>query len=294
MEKISANSKNSDSIGSGDTGLELIFGSNQEDLPIIKEDIESVSKSTLLYIRKNYAIFAAFFLIVIIVSFWVSLHWKVYNLFFFPVFLAFLAYGYVQKNIRHAFMRQFAKANNFSYQKQAPLEQFSAPYLEMGHSRKIEDVISGKYLGLPICFFTFSCTIGYGRNAKHVIFTACEIHYKTNLPRIFLDALRHDFLNADIFTKPSYGEIISLEGDFNEYFTLYVPKGFEREALQIFAPDVMAKLIDNSKQFDLEFFGDHLYIYSSKTIDTKQDLSSIYSLAKILITELAPVLERLK
>lgn len=274
--------------------LEKMFDSGHEDLPIIDKDIESVNKSALLYIRKNYAVFAAFFLVVIAISAWVSLYWKVYNLFFFPVFLAFLAYGYIQNNIRHAFMRQFAKANNFSYQRQAPLDQFTAPYLEIGHGRKIEDVVSGEYLGLPICFFTFSCTIGYGRGAKHIMFTACEIHYKTNLPRIFLDALHHDFLNTDIFTKPSYGEIISLEGDFNEYFTLYVPKGFERESLQIFAPDVMAKLIDNSKQFDLEFFGDHLYIYSSKTIDTKQELGSIYNLSKILITELAPVLERLK
>jgi hypothetical protein len=294
MGKISENEKGDQVFSSRDPELDSMAGSSGEGSPIIDEDIESVNQSTLLYIRKNYVVFAAFFLVVIIIFIWISLYWKVYNLFFLPVFLAFLAYGYIQRNIRHAFMRQFAKTNNFSYQKQAPVEQFPAPYLEMGHSRKIEDVVSGKYLGLPVSFFTFSCTVGYGKSAKHIIFTACEIHYIANLPRIFLDSLHHDFLGAEIFTKSSYGEIISLEGDFNKYFTLYVPKGFEREALQIFAPDIMAKLIDNSKQFDLEFFGDHLYVYSSGTIDTKQGMHSIYGLAKLLIIELAPVLERLK
>jgi hypothetical protein len=287
MEEIS---KNSDLNHSSSLELE----SSRGDSPIVDEDIESVNQSTLLYIRNNYAIFAGFFLIIIIVFVWLSLYWKVYNLFFLPVFLAFLAYGYIQKNIRHAFMQQFAKANSFSYQRQADLGQFPAPYLEMGHSRKIEDVVSGKYLDLPVSFFTFGCTIGYGRNAKHILFTACEIHYTANLPRIFLDAHHHEFMNIDIFRKPMDGEIVSLEGDFNKYFTLYVPRGFEIEALQIFSPDVMAKLIDKSKEFSLEFFGDHLYIYSSKAIDTKQGLYSIYDLAKILISELAPVLERLK
>jgi hypothetical protein len=279
---------------SSDPELESIAGPKGNDPPIIDEDIESVNQSTLLYIRKNYVVFAAFFLVIVITFTWLSIYWKVYNLFFLPIFLAFLAYGYIQRNIRHAFMQQFARANNFSYQKKAPVEIFSAPYLEMGHSRKIEDVVSGKYLNFPVSFFTFSCTIGYGRGAKHIIFTACEIHYTANLPRIFLDSHHRDFLSADIHAKPLDGEVISLEGDFNKYFTLYVPRGFEIEALQIFAPDVMAKLIDNSKQFDLEFIGDHLYIYSSGTIDTKQGMRSIYELAKLLVIELAPVLERLK
>lgn len=293
MEKISDNSKNKN-FGSSNTELESMFGRKEEDSIIIDEDIESVNQSALLYIRKNYTLFAAFFLVIIIVFTWASLYWKAYNLFFIPIFIAFLAYEYIQRNIRHAFMRQFAKTNSFEYQRQGSLEQFPAPYLEMGRNRKVEDIVSGKCFGLPVSFFTFSCTTGYGRSEKHILFTACEIHYTTNLPRIFLDAHHHDFINEDIFGKPAYGEIVSLEGDFNKYFTLYVPRGFEIEALQIFAPDVMAKLIDKSKEFSLEFSGDHLYIYSSRTIDTKKGLYSIYDLAKMLIGELAPVLERLR
>ncbi|MFA5871920.1 MAG: hypothetical protein WC858_04355 [Parcubacteria group bacterium] len=276
-----------------DYELDSSFVVNNTDIPIIDEDIESVNQSALLYIRKNYLALAIFFLVVVLVFAWFSLAFRVYNLMFIPIGLFFLAYGFIQKNIRHAFMQQFAKTNNFSYQRWDSIAFYPAPYLDIGYDRTVEDVVSGEYLGLPVKFFTFSCKKGYGKNKQTISFTVCEIHYKCNLPRIFLDAHHRNIFTNGPSPKLQGEEIISLEGDFNKYFTLYVPRGYAIEALQIFAPDVMAKLIDKSKKFDLEFTGDHLYIYSSSVISTKEDLYSMFDLAKILTMELAPVLERL-
>jgi hypothetical protein len=56
-------------------------------------------------------------------------------------------------------------------------------------------------------------------------------------------------------------QTLSLEGDFNEHFTLYAPKEYERDALYIFTPDLMALLIDTVAQFDVEVIDDQLFVY---------------------------------
>lgn len=53
-----------------------------------------------------------------------------------------------------------------------------------------------------------------------------------------------------------------LEGDFNSFFTLYCPSGYERDALYVFTPDVMAKMIDAYGVTDVEFVDDRLLVYA--------------------------------
>jgi len=268
--------------------------SYDENFPIIDKNIENVSKSTFSYIKEHYLPHIFIFAVLSLLFIVFSIYLRIFNLLFIPIIIISFAYNYVRKKVKHAFMQQFAMLNSYEYRERGAIEEVEAPYLQMGHSRYIEDIVSGVYKGCPIKFLNFYCTIGQGKSQQHISFTVCEIHYKTSLPRIFLDAHHHNFLTQDIFASFKNEEVLSLEGDFNKYFTLYVPKGYEIETLQIFAPDIMAKLIDKSKLFSLEFIGDHLYIYSSRPIETKDSLYALYELVRILIVELAPVLERLK
>jgi hypothetical protein len=119
------------------------------------------------------------------------------------------------------------------------------------------------------------------------------------LPHILLDAHHHFFGDsAAVALNERFNvegeEIIKLEGDFNKYFDLYAPKGQEIVTLQIFSPDIMAQLIDHSKKFSLEFFGNYIYIYSRKAIKNGYEIYAMYSLTRLLIDKLAPELERLK
>jgi len=59
----------------------------------------------------------------------------------------------------------------------------------------------------------------------------------------------------------------SLEGDFDSYFTLYTPKGYERDALYVFTPDLMMLFIDKINNYDAEVIDDKLYIYSDVSFD---------------------------
>lgn len=57
------------------------------------------------------------------------------------------------------------------------------------------------------------------------------------------------------------GVRLSLEGDFDRHFDLVVPSGYERDALYVFTPDLMALLIDHAAGCSAEVVDDHVLFY---------------------------------
>jgi hypothetical protein len=74
-----------------------------------------------------------------------------------------------------------------------------------------------------------------------------------------------------------------LEGDFNKYFTLYCPKEFERDALYVFTPDLMALLIDETAPFDVEIIDDWMFLYAPGPFDP-MDVNLYQRIFRILET----------
>lgn len=64
---------------------------------------------------------------------------------------------------------------------------------------------------------------------------------------------------------------LSLEGDFDRHFTLYCPEGYERDALEIFTPDLMQLLMDTTKGCDVELVDDWMFVYSGPGRYSKAD-----------------------
>ena len=64
--------------------------------------------------------------------------------------------------------------------------------------------------------------------------------------------------------------MLSLEGDFDQYFTLYCPKQYERDALYVFTPDLMALCIDEAAPFDIEVIDKWMFVYSATAFDMQQ------------------------
>jgi hypothetical protein len=74
-----------------------------------------------------------------------------------------------------------------------------------------------------------------------------------HLPNMILDAGSNDgLLTSSLARPPKENQRLSLEGDFDRHFRLYVPKGYERDALYVFTPDLMALLIDETGDLDVE------------------------------------------
>ncbi|MGO4785110.1 hypothetical protein [Cryobacterium sp. W22_MBD10_FK3] len=96
----------------------------------------------------------------------------------------------------------------------------------------------------------------------------CAVRLSTRLPHILLraqDGPGDRFTLADL---PASSQRLSLEGDFDDYFTLYCPEKYERDALYLFTPDVMARLIDMVRGFDVEIIDDWLFLVSSRDVVT--------------------------
>jgi hypothetical protein len=70
------------------------------------------------------------------------------------------------------------------------------------------------------------------------------------------------FFGSDLPVSFRRDQVLSLEGDFNKYFTLYCPQEYEQDALYVFTPDLMALLIDDAGSFDVEIVDDWMFIYS--------------------------------
>ncbi len=83
-----------------------------------------------------------------------------------------------------------------------------------------------------------------------------------HVPQMALDSIKHRSIRLGSYFQDR--QVVGLEGDFSKYFTLYVPQGYERDALYIFTPDLMALLIDETDIFDIEITNGSLLLYGKR------------------------------
>jgi hypothetical protein len=93
-------------------------------------------------------------------------------------------------------------------------------------------------------------------------FHGLDISLPIEMPHIYLDSLRSG--GHGVGAVFDSNQRISLEGDFDKYFAVFVPQKYESIALSILSPDVMATLEDKAWDFDVEIYGSHLRIISNK------------------------------
>ncbi|BDZ47220.1 hypothetical protein [Naasia aerilata] len=93
-----------------------------------------------------------------------------------------------------------------------------------------------------------------------------------NMPHMLLDSRANDcsvfgIRSSNLPIQFDRDQVLSLEGDFDRHFTLYAPQEYERDALYVFTPDLMALLIDEAGGFDVEIVDDTMFIYSATPFD---------------------------
>ena len=92
------------------------------------------------------------------------------------------------------------------------------------------------------------------------------IQLKTNLPNILLLSRRNNS-SGDLWRAiPPQTEKLSLEGDFDKYFTLYAPSGYATDALYLFTPDLMVNLMDKAAAYDVEIIDDWVFLTSRRYV----------------------------
>jgi hypothetical protein len=84
-----------------------------------------------------------------------------------------------------------------------------------------------------------------------------------------------------------------LEGDFSQYFRLYVDESDQTNLRQVLDPAIMAYLIDYCKEYDWELTGRQLIILQPDKIQTNSDGTGLIEDATIFATKILPSLLRM-
>nr|WP_243848693.1 hypothetical protein [Lysinibacter cavernae] len=123
---------------------------------------------------------------------------------------------------------------------------------------------------------TMRFVTGSGKNQTTHIWGYLTFQLDRRLPHIVLDSKQNNgnLFGLEMSNLPSSfskDQRLSLEGNFDDYFTLYCPSQYERDALYVLTPDLMALLIDHSAPFDVEIVDDLVFVYSQRGFDLSDE-----------------------
>jgi len=215
---------------------------------------------------------------------------SLFTLFFAIVLLGTIllfAYGVKKQRSISAQIALFAEANGFTFAQKVDDPTLTGMYFGVGYRRALNNVISANRATPKFQIGNLQYTLRTGRTETTFRKGYIRIMLERNLPHIVLDASSNNMkvFGKNITNLPEdfdTSQRMSLEGDFDTYFTLYAPKEYERDALYIFTPDLMALMIDNAKAFDAEIIDNQLFIYQSQMPFTLTDPALMDRLFKII------------
>ena len=161
----------------------------------------------------------------------------------------------------------FARANGMSYEARIADPPLPGMVFGLGHSRVATDLVRGDRPRF-VEFGNFQYTTGSGKNATTHRWGYVAVKLDVPLPNIVLDATGNNGFGSNLPAAFQREQRLSLEGDFDKYFTLYCPTGYEQDALYLFTPDIMARFIDNAAELDVEIVDDWLFLYTQRKVTT--------------------------
>lgn len=91
------------------------------------------------------------------------------------------------------------------------------------------------------------------------------------LPHLILDSTETNGVLRNLPVHVTSRQRLSLEGDFDRWFRLYVPMGYERDALFVISPEVMAALVDHAHRYSIEILGDTVIFFAPETFSFAEE-----------------------
>lgn len=163
---------------------------------------------------------------------------------------------------------RFAEENGLRYDEPDDDVGYPGTAFHVGSSRS--RVASFRSVDGPtVEFGSYRWTVGSGKSRRTYSIGYAAMRLERPLPHIVLDARGNNgFFGTGIIPFAfDRDQVLSLEGDFDRYFTLYCPSRYERDALYVFTPDVMALLIDESSWLDVEIVDDWVFFYATRPFE---------------------------
>ncbi|MGB3375338.1 MAG: hypothetical protein WBA87_09380, partial [Microbacterium sp.] len=164
-------------------------------------------------------------------------------------------------------LARFAAANGMAYEHLVENPPLPGMIFQQGSARAASELVRG-YEPRFVEFGNYTYTTGSGKNRSVHRWGYVAVKLDVPLPNIVLDALGNNTLGTNLPASFSRDQRLSLEGDFDRYFTLYCPRGYEADALYLFTPDIMARFIDHAAQLDVEIVDDWMFLYMQRPAST--------------------------
>jgi hypothetical protein len=175
----------------------------------------------------------------------------------YATFLMALLWRRTARTVR---IERTARANGFEYSDREPRVRFAGSALQRTGRLEASDVLRSDPAA-PVDFAIGTFAAGTGLLARRA--GVAEIRLEREVPHIVLENQRARILRrtGDRFRRQ---QRLHLEGDFDRTFALYCPAGYERDALYIFTPDLMALLLDLAPDCEVELIGDRFVLYAGR------------------------------
>ena len=165
-------------------------------------------------------------------------------------------------------LTRFAEANAMTYVPTLPNPALPGMIFNQGRSRTARDLVRGDEPRF-VEFANYRYVTGSGKNQTTHRWGYVAIKLDVPLPHILLDAVGNNGLfGSNLPASFDRDQRLSLEGDFDNHFSLFCPRGYERDALYLFTPDIMARFIDNAAELDVEIVDDWLFLYAKRDLST--------------------------
>ncbi|WP_213814277.1 hypothetical protein [Glaciihabitans sp. dw_435] len=169
-------------------------------------------------------------------------------------FLGWLIWRNIARQVR---VDRLASASGLLYSEREAVSRFAGTVLQRPGRQFATDVVTTD-VGSDLDFAAATFALSAGLTPRRAGFV--QIRLERTTPHIVLENRRSRVLRSS-GSRFRHNQRLSLEGDFDRHFTLYCPEGYERDALYIFTPDLMALMIDVAADCEIELVDGSLILY---------------------------------
>ena len=206
---------------------------------------------------------------------------------FIPFFVVVIYIIAVGEKVRASFWKQFAEINGWRYHHSGDLNQEAGVMFQQGNNGTISHCIEGGVDKRLFRIFTYAFSIGSGKNKRAYHYTVFAFKFNGSFPHIYLNR-RYNLYGVNV------GEKVPLPAEFEKKFFLSAPKKYEIEALEIFTPDVLARLLDSEFAHDVELVDQEVLIFTAGRINNFEQLEKEFNRALELEDLLDEKLDKFK
>lgn len=208
-------------------------------------------------------------------------------LIFFYLLLFPLVWGYrwFDRIARTLFWHDTAKTLGWSYTPAAAIPENQGILFQRGSNRKALHILTGTLAGRPVKLFEYEYSERVGDDKIRYRYTILSFAFRGSFPHLYLDRLKNGPGNV-------VGEHIPLPSDFEKKFALYAPREYEIEALQIFTPDLLYRILELGIPYDVEFAQGNLCVIIQGSILNADVLNERLATAEGIATLFGPILDK--